>query len=316
MNYIGDKIFRGFKIASALVGVAGCGIIVITWAVGINTIAIPISSGLALIPMGFIFFNDHKVIKDMERLITKFKAEFNVLKKINDDITHNNIVFGENNKTLTTELDNLKTIEQQLRQETFTLEQLLTVAKGQINQLTESNKEYEYNNAKLKELLGKAKTTVDELTVTTESLIEIRDKYATENSELKITATHIEMQLAKLLKTNKNYETLLQTLRENNTELSGLNHELDLKIRQLESSYDKAKETVKTLLMATGILQDLGDDMIKTEQKTSENASLTGKLLNMFGIKRTQKLFDRLDENRDGVISNDEFLNILIHADE
>jgi len=61
-------------------GIASVAVIALS-VLGIQTIAIPICGAVALIPVGFIFFENVKVIRDMEKYVTQFRQENKTLQQ-------------------------------------------------------------------------------------------------------------------------------------------------------------------------------------------------------------------------------------------
>jgi len=186
---------------------------------------------------------------------------------------------------------------------------LLTKAEEELMSLKSLAETYKENSERLGENLQKSEHSVDELKQQTEELVSIKDKYETQNQQLKETSSQIEEQLKIVMQTNKKYENQL-------SELETTSESLEKELEKTRKSYEEAKSLSKTLLQATGVLEDLGEDMVKTEQKTEENVGMMSSLLNFFKTERSEELFNQLDKDGNKILSYDEFVDILLKEKE
>ena len=286
-----------------------CGVIIITSIMGISTIAIPICGGIALLPMGFIFFENTKLIADIENAIIKLKSEIS-------DLAETTTRLELTNEDLHKTSDDLKSTKDSLIQETKSLEQMLTKANQEINNLSDILRKYKVIEHKLQNNVSNLESSNNILKQTTSELVNTKNSYEQQNKNLKVDIDLIETQLKEIMKLKVTYESNINTLVNNN---ETLHHSLDVLHTELENSkilYTEAKTAVKTLLIASGVLKDLGDDMVKIEKKTDENVTTLSNILDSFGRNRTGELYEKLDKNGDGLVDKEEFLNILIHSND
>ncbi len=347
MDYFFSRLGRGFRYTATITGALGCGVVIILGALSINTIAIPICGGIALIPMAMVLMENIKFVKDMENLVIKFKSETEELKVTNDELKETELRLGSEVTNLGSEVTNLGSevtnlgsevtnlgsevtnlrdekdgimiIKNQLVLQNNILEGLLDEATINLNEMKSLAKKYQKTSEKLGENLKQSETNTDNLKHQAEELIQLRDSYEEQNKKLKDNYTRASIQLESIRVTKEEYETQLINLTGNNKDLAKNNKELNKttallnsELKKTKNAYEDAKSALKTLLQTTGVLQDLGDDMIKTEQKTEENVGMMSKMLNMFGITRSEELFNKLDTDGNKSLSIDEFVNLIL----
>jgi len=112
------------------------------------------------------------------------------------------------------------------------------------------------------------------------------------------------------------YEIQLNTLKHENMELIDTSNSLKEDLTKVQNMYQKSKDVISTLIKTKDIFEDLYSDMAKTasdmsntEHNTELNVEQMKDMIKKFDEKRTQEIFDKLDVNKDGTISMDEFLN-------
>lgn len=298
MDYFMQRCFRGTKSIIGFAGAGACGAIVIMGFMGVQSIAIPICGIVALLPVGFIFFENTKVIRDMEKYVTKFKSENKELKQTNSDLKQTRV-------ELSIEKD-------RLMDENNRYEELLDDAETNLNKMRELANQYQNTSKELGQNLKNAETNRSELKSQAEELMRIKIRYESENQNLHDNVEKIKDQLDLVTQAKKDYELQLSELENNNQELEETTILLKEELEKAESSYEKSQAALKVLLQSTGVLEDLGEKMVQTEEQTSENVTMTTKLLNMLGMSRSKELFEKLDEDNDSLLSMDEFVNILL----
>lgn len=308
MDYLFSRIFRTIKYTISIVGGVACGVVIVTGALNISTIAIPICGGIALLPMGFIFFENTKIIADIEKAIIKLKDEISDLSE-----TANKLEVT-NNELETTSSD-LKETKNTLLKETKILETMLSKATNEIDNLSDLLRKYKVIEHNLQHNVSNLKTNNDSLKDTTNELVKTKKSYEQQNKNLKENIILIENQLKEVIKLKITYENNINMLSSNNTSLRNSINDIKVELQNTQTLYKEARTAVKSLLIASGVLKDLGDDMVKLEKKTDENVTMMRNIMNIFGSTRSDELFEKLDQNEDGVVDKEEFLNILIHSD-
>ena len=342
MDYFFSKVGRGFRSTVTIVGALACGGVIVMGFMGVQTLAIPICGIIALGPMGMVLVENTKVIRDMEKNVTKFKVENKELKQTNQDlkVTTNNLnqkvdkldgEIGEldqeneelktTNNELKTTNNELKTTNNELKEtkdklvlENDRYEGLLDEAETNLDKMTGLANEYQITSQRLGQSLKDAAVNRSELKIQAEELLQIKLDYESENKDLHDNIKLIKEQLVLVTEAKNNYEIQLNHLSENNNELEETTNLLKSELEKAEASYHKSQAALKVLLESTGVLQDLGEHMVKTEEQTSENVSMTQKLLNMMGLSRSEDLFEKLDKDKNQLLSMDEFVKILENA--
>lgn len=291
MDYFFQRCFRGMKSIFGVAGGLACITVIALGGLGIQTIAVPICGAVALLPVGFIFFENTKVVRDMENYVSQFKTE-------NRQLQETNVGLKQTNNELNVTKDGLVKANTKY-------EGLLDQAENNLDTMKGLVTKYKSTSEKLGENLKQSEQNRDDLKDQANELIKIKDEYDDENKELKQTVDQIQEQLKIVMIANKTYEHQLHEMADTSELLSD---ELD-KTRQ---SYEGAKESLKVLLNATGVLEDLGDDMVKTEKKTEENVDRMTKILNMFGRERAIELFKKFDTDGNKQLSLDEYIDMVL----
>ena len=302
MDYFFSRVGRGIRYSATIVGGIACGVIIILSVIGIQTIIVPICGGIALIPIGMVLFENIKIIKDLEKLVTKFKNQLQELGLINNNLS-------DNVSRLSTEVSQLSQTKDSLIKETTKLSDLLKEAETKVVKLSDLAKTYEDNATQLSLLTQDYKNQNQQLTDETNKLVDIKKQYEEENTRLMVTIDKINQQLSQLTQIKEAHEAELLKSEHNNQALK-------TEIEKIATYYNQAKEVIETLLRSKNVLDDIYSGMIKTETQTSENVTTMSKLLNIFGKSRTMELFQQLDEDGDGVLTSQEFINALSKNDE
>jgi len=323
-EYFFSRAFRGVKFALAVTGGIACGIIIVMGVLG-NSIVIPICGGIALLPMGFIFFENIKVLKDMENLVTQFKNETKTLKQtneelkqtsillsnevdslkeVNEDLKHTEVLLGNEVNMLKDERLLIDETKNKLVAENDKLERLLNDAEKNLDNLKIVATQYQETSTQLGKNLKSSELNNEQLKIQLGNLIDLKEEYKSQNNELKSNYNQAIEQLELIKTVKEDYEIQLKQLTISNEELKN-------NINLINGQYENAKAALKTLLQATGVLEDLGKNMVETEQKTQENVTMTNRILNLLGINRSTELFNKLDTNEDRMLSYDEFIKIL-----
>lgn len=312
LDYFFSRTFRSIKYGLSIAGGVACAVVIILGSLGWSTIVIPICGGIALIPMAFIFFENTKVIRDMENLVTQFKDETKELKETNESLKETEVKLSDEVGELTEERKAIAEAKDQLVSENDRLEGLLGQAEINLEQMKSLANDYQKTSESLGENLKKSERNADDLKSQAEELVRIKEEYKSQNLQLKENYGKAEKQLEAITGVKDNYEIQLQELSDNNKELSETSELIKSELNKTQSSYEDAKAALKTLLQTTGVLEDLGNDMVKTEKHTEQNVGMMTKLMNMFGVTRSEELFDKLDKDGNNVLSLDEFVNFIL----
>lgn len=307
MDYFFSKIGRGFRYSATIIGSLAIGAVIILGILGIQTIVIPICGGIALIPMAMVLFESTKILRDMEKLITKFKTDLGELRKINTDLSQNVLNLGN-------EVDQLKITKEKLIEETTKLENLLNEAEIKVTKLGELSNNYE---ASLKVLMNEINITEQNnhsLQQNVDSLLKIKAEYESEINNLKNNIDLIEVKINELSKIRDDYSKQIQEFAANNSELFETTEALKNEISRVNRSYEEAKDVIKTLLRSKDLLNDIYNSMLTTEQRTEENVSTVTKLLNIFKVNRSEELFAKLDKDNDKILTLEEFTSGILDS--
>jgi chromosome segregation ATPase len=291
MDYFFQRCFRGTKSLFGVIGGVACATVITLGAIGIQTIAIPICGAVALIPVGFIFFENTKVVRDMEKYVSLFKLENKQLHKTNTDLKQTNIELKQTKDDLVKSNERYGELLDQAENNIDIMKQLAVKYKTTSEQLGFNLQQTEKNHELLKQQA--------------EELIKIKNDYDKENKSLKSTVNQIESQLKIVLTNNKTYEVQL-------SEMKDTSESLRLELEKTRKSYQESKELCKNLLQASGILEDLSNDMIKTEQKTEANVDRLTAILNMFGREKAIELFHKFDKDENKQLSLDEYIELVL----
>lgn len=300
MDYFFSKIGRSFRYLTTITGSLACGAIIIMGILGIQTIAIPICGGIALIPMAMVLIENTAIIRKLEKLMTKFKQDLDELRKINSDLSQNVL-------NLSNEIIDLKQIKENLVIQTNKLETLLSEAESKIGKLSDLSNNYKTNLELLKQSVQKSETNNNILKENIQELLAIKKEYESEISFLKINIESIEEQVVKLTTVKEEYEKQIQQFIQSNEQLLSTKEELKIELTKVKNCYEEAKDVISTLLRSKDVLNDIFNSMIKTEEKTDQNVSTLTKIMNIFKLQRSEELFNILDQNKDGTLTLEEF---------
>lgn len=306
LDYFFSRAFRSFKYALSVGGAISCAVVIILGGLGIQTVIIPICGGIALIPIGFIFYENTKVIRDMENLVIKFKDDVKNLTKTNQKLNTNVEELGG-------EITELKETKDLLMDETIKLEDLLKQAKGKVETLTSLATQYESSIGDLNKNLQKSEKTNEELRVNAEELVRIKSIYEEENNRLQENVDEISVQIEAVSQAKEEYKSQLELLKQNNEDLMVTSELLKTELNNINISYEEAKDVIETLLRSKKVLNDIYDGMAKTEEKTEENVGMMSKLLNMFGVQRSKELFNVLDTDGNQLLTPEEFIDGILN---
>lgn len=308
MDYFFSRLGRGFRYSATILGSLACGVVIVLGAIGIQTIVIPICGGIALIPMGMVLLENTKILRDIEKMVTKLKMDLDKLKEINQKLETNVV-------NLSGEIDELHNVKDMLLSQNKHLETLLGEAKNSINEMNELVKSYESNIKILEHNIKNSETNLKNLQHTTKELLDIKERYEIENKILNDNLEKIATEMAELTVIKESYKTQLEKMAENNDKLSDISESLKAEINNINQSYEEAKDIIETLLRSKNVLNDIYGDMIKTEEKTEQNVGMMSRLLNVFGMERSKELFKTLDTDGDNVLTQNEFIEGVLNND-
>ncbi len=283
MDYFFSRLFRGVKYSLSLVGALACGVVIVLGSMGVSTAVIPICGGIAIIPMGFSFFESTKVMRDLENMVTKFKTDIKNFKQ---------------------QIDNLSLQVSGLKTEVNRLESMLDQAEEQLTQLKNLVGQYKDTNESLKFNLNRTEINNDKLQKNVDDLIRIKSEYESRINSLTNLTTNIQEQLDDVSKLKDDYKN-------NNEMLADSNKNLKAELEKVDKMYEDAKALAEVLLNSKNVLSDIYTDMVQTETKMDQNTDTMSKLINVLGIERTQELFKQLDADGDNKLSLDEFRSML-----
>lgn len=305
MDYFFQRVFRGVKSMFGVVGALSSITIIALGAMGIQTIAIPICGGICLIPVGFIFFENTKVVRDMEKYVSQFKIENNVLKQTNLELKQTKLELDQSVQVLVSNNSNLTIIKDELILANEKYESMLEQTSKKLEEMAQLVNQYKTTAEQMEKNLTNITQHRDELKQQATQLLAIKDMFEQENKKLNENISLVEEQLKLVTTTNLNYEKQLQDLKSTSTLLKD-------ELERTRRSYEEAKASLKSLLQATGVLTDLGNEMIKVEHKTESNVDTMTKILNMFGRERAMELFAKYDIDGNKVLTLDEYLNLVL----
>jgi len=294
MDYFFSKLFRSVKYGLSILGAASAIVIIVTGALS-GSIVIPICGGLSLIPAGFIFFENTKIIRDMEKAVTKLKRN---LKEFEERLDMLNETVGS-----------LKDENNNYKQNNVELKYLLKEAEIKVDQLADYVDEYKASNKEFKKSLEKSERNNDELQERAQELLRIKDAYEKKISELNEVIEKIQNKLEEITAIKDDYEEKLLELNIRNQELEVISKEFKHELENVRKQYDKAKEVITSLLNAKEVLEEVHNNMIQTVNDMSDlDDDLRTKIERYDEIRNTD-LFNQLDKNKDGQLSLEEFLS-------
>lgn len=325
MEYFFSRLGRSLRYSATILGSLACGTVIVLGIMGINTIVVPICGGIALIPMAMVMFENVKAIRDLENNVSAFKSENKKLKETNENlkITENKLSadlgkLEHTNNNLEHTNNNLVEIKNNLIEQNSRYEKLLDESEINLNSMTELANKYKATSLELSNNLHNSTQNLELLKSQALELINIKNEYQKENKILNENIKKVQDQLDQVTQAKEAYEIQLIKLSDTNNQLSDSNNQLSeiatnlrSELEKAKASYEDAKSALKTLLQATGVLADLGNDMVQTEHKTEQNVSTMSKLLSLFGMSRSEEMFNKLDKDNNKVLTVDEFVNII-----
>lgn len=288
MDYFFAKFTRNLKNAVSIVAGGSCIAIITLTLLGISTVAIPFLAGIAIFPAGLIFFENNYVIIKMEKLV----------KKLNEQV-----------ESLSFQMALLETRNEELKETSENLKKVLDDANNRIKELKVLTIEYRSTNNELKENLERSNSNANELDKAVSDLLEIKKQYELRMLELKTNLDKAQEQLDILISIKVSQEKELGSLRTTTNSLK-------IELKNMENMYVKSKEVIATFLKTQDIFQDLHADMIQTEENMEGNVNQMSKLISLFGKERTDEMFNKIDTNKDGILTKEEFINILLESNQ
>lgn len=273
MDYFLSRFTRNIKHAVSMISGGSCIAIVALSLLGVNTIAIPILAAVAIFPAGLIFFENTKIIRDMEIMVSK----------LNDEM-----------RGLALQVELLETRNEELKESVQRLQGLLEIANKRVKELTKLAEQYKDNNKKLEESVKKAQDNNQELDQTVSELLDIKEQYQKKILDLRTSLKEATDNLHKIGQIKLEQEEQLGELEDASDVLIG-------EVDRLDKLVNQSKQVIATLLGAQDLLTDMksNTDMMKT-------------MIDMFGKDLTDEMFDRLDKDKDGVLTKEEFLSRLM----
>jgi chromosome segregation ATPase len=312
MDYFFSKIGRGIRYGASIVGAAAGLLVIVLGILGINSILIPISGGVAIIPAAFILVENVKVIRDMEKLVTKLKSDLKSLREQIDIMKEANEKLEKNVTDLTDINIHLSEVKDNLVSNISKLESLLDESEQKVEELSDLVFQYKETSEKLNRNLDKAKINNAELQKNVNDLIDIKREYENQIESLNTTVKIFHSELDIITKTKDEYEIEINKLITTNKSMENTVKILETDLEENREICRKAKLALKTLIETQDVFTGLKDDMVETEKQTEENVSRMDNLVKIFGEERTKELFEQLDKNHDQVLSMDEFVNFII----
>lgn len=305
--YFLTNLFRNFRYFMSLLGVAAAGVIVIYGSLSTAPIGIVICGCLTILPSGFIFFENYKVLRDMEKYVGKFKKDLIQFQKEIDE-------FKQENRDLKNNIDILGKIKDDYVLEAEKLRKLLNDADMQLDTLTELKNSYIDENNQLKDLLEHFTTANNEhqkennkLKDMISNMCEIRDNYKKKIDELNQTIVDLESQHLKMSQLKDQY------MAENN-KFSQENAKLRQTLKSVENLYNKSRELLKSFIETKTLYTDISTDMAhtaehldSTQKHFDENITQLTHLIDLTSQRSTQS-FHQMDINHDGQLTLDEYL--------
>lgn len=303
-----EKLYTSIKSGVAILTASAAVTIIVSGAL-FGSILIPLCGGVCLLPVGLIIFENTKTLRDMRKIVKQLKNE---LKEFEDKL----IMLNETNNKLKYNVSELTLIKDNFKNEVSKLSILLKEGEKDIDMLNNMVHDYNDTNQKLKNSINSLQTDNKELTKNIEDLLDIKFKYEVQINELTLVVKDINSKLESMENIKNDYEIQLNTLKHENMELIDTSNSLKEDLTKVQNMYQKSKDVISTLIKTKDIFEDLYSDMAKTasdmsntEHNTELNVEQMKDMIKKFDEKRTQEIFDKLDVNKDGTISMDEFLN-------
>ena len=319
--YFFSRLFRGVKWTLSAIGLVASGVIVVYGA--IHTLPLVIGVGCAsAIPGAFIFFENTKVVRDMEKYVNTFK---NDLKVFETDLNK----FKDENKKLNDSISELGLLRDSYVLEVEKLKTLLKSSEDQLDSLTSLKNSYIDENAKLKQninIMDNNNQTFTkenrELKLTVDNLLNIRKEYEEQLLLLNGSLESLKVQYSVISEVKDKYVIENNKLLDNNQKFSDENNKLKNALASIEKLYIKSRELLQSFIETKSIYSDLSVNITQTADKielTQHNLQdNVDKLTSLIDVakQRNKDEFKLLDKNGDGVLTLDEFINPTNLSDE
>lgn len=313
MNFL-SNFYRNSKIF-----VAGVGAIFAIVVIVVGVLATKGGLGVALIvggatwltSSGFILFDSiavHSIIKkDVEKLkkgIAKFEKQ--------------NIKLQDN-------VDQLSKTKNEFIFENVKLAKSVTQSQDQIKTLSDLKVTYEDNIKKYQKSLENEKITVDKLKEQIVGLDKIKQVFYVENNKLKDLIESNQEHIEALEDAKKHYIAENEKLQALNIENEKNVKELQNQVLKLKTLYDNTKELLKKLAEAGDMFSEFGETMATSTDKLQDTTNDLGQTQDEYDATLAEmknllerlkdKKFEDLDENDDGIITEEEFKNAFGELD-
>lgn len=326
--YFFSKIYQWFKLSAG--GVGGVyGVVQLAKGImlgsGTGGILLIIGGALYVILSAFVMFDGSKVLQDIKKQVRLLED------KIKD--------FQTENDRLKVNVDELEQTKKDFIKENNKLSKLLKKGSDQIDKLEITKNSYMLENNKLKKLIEDSQHQLDtlceenaEFKSSLDALSDARLQFVEENTKLKDLLMKAQCHIETLSKLKndyearaKEYEELLVEHQKQLTEQQSTNFELSKtiedqkeqleimksQINKLKELYDDTKKLLAKLVTAGDMFSQF-EESVQNLGNTEHDLNNTSYVIRNLIDVLSNKNFESLDTNADGVIDQDEW-GLAIH---
>lgn len=321
--YFLSKIYQGFKcglgIVSSLISIALSvyGGVIVAGVVGGGTVVgwIFVAAGIVtFFPAVFSLFDASKILNDIKREFERFRKNLDTFEKEND-------LFKTENENLRGNVTALENAKNQFIEENKRLITSLGQIQDQLKQLNDLKLRYEKEVETLKNLMQESAIENGKLKEAVTNLQVLREELVARNKTLDTTVQNLTAQMTALEAVKVKYEEENEKFKIENGHLAEIKEGLELQILKLHGLYQNSRDLIKNLIAAGDVFKEfqnsigtdvgkLNSDIAKldgTNANLMETAQIMSSLAERLNMKFTSDQFQNLDQNNDGVITEDEF---------
>lgn len=294
--YFISRIYQSIKCLTAVSGTTGAIIAIVYGALMSGGTIFIVGGSLCLANSVFNLIEIGKINVDIKQQINELKMNLKL--------------FSQENVSLHTNVISLNNIRDQFIKENKKLQDTIDEGIEHIGQLEKLKDEYDEINKKLSAQLEDNKDQIIEMTnenktlkMNVEKIIQLHDKFSKENVTLKELLGQANEQISEITKIKIEYEEEMKKMYNNNEKMNE-------QIRKQNEIINESKKLIQSLAQFGDKYEQfstsIDTNLIKIDN-TNNNLDNTAKILKNLVNKLENQTFEQLDNNNDGLISQEEF---------
>lgn len=317
LSYYLSKSYRRIKLTFATVGgLAAVGAIIYGF-VSTGGLIYIIGGSVWLVQTGFNFFDSSAAVIDIKKQVSELENNVEEFAKENDnlrtsvvEISKTKEDFVNENKKLCgllkqseEQLDKLDNIKAEYAQENEKYKELLKEEKDNIRNIRGQNVVYAHENKELQDSLEKMKGLQEKFTIENDKLNSIIEDSEGHMHDLEVAKENYIVENEKLQKSNDTNKQQIENLRVQVGKLKELyTNSIEL-VANLRNAGDLFTDFNNSLSQNVVEIKDAANNLDETQENFDEHLGVLKNLV----TKLKTSAFGDFDENKDGIITKEEF---------